>query len=232
MVGAGNEKKKHFKKNFYVGKKDEKPFYFYFSSCAFGNRFLFRHSCNEPDMQMSADIFYDESQLMDIRVMSTLGMTDDDVEASEDIEGVESAMPVYSADVLTKKDAEEMVVKLISEPEDMNLISVDEGRMPEASGECLVDNLLIEEHGFKIGDTITVTSGDDTAIGDTVEQDTYTIVGRGRMAYYMNLTRDSSTIGNGSMAGFVIIPKDNFTLEAYTEIDVTVDGRQRTGLLW
>ena len=119
---------------------------------------------------------------MDIRVMSTLGMTDDDVEAIEDIEGVESAMPVYSADVLTKKDAEEMVVKLISEPEDMNLISVDEGRMPEASGECLVDNLLIEEHGFKIGDTITVTSGDDTAIGDTVEQDTYTIVGRGRMA--------------------------------------------------
>ena len=218
-------RKKALQKEFFMSvKKTRNRFISIFLLALLGTAFYSGIRATNPDMQMSADIFYDESQLMDIRVMSTLGMTDDDVEAIEDIEGVESAMPVYSADVLTKKDAEEMVVKLISEPEDMNLISVDEGRMPETSGECLVDNLLIEEHGFKIGDTITVTSGDDTAIGDTVEQDTYTIVGRGRMAYYMNLTRDSSTIGNGSMAGFVIIPKDNFTLEAYTEIDVTVDG--------
>ena len=67
-------------------------------------------------------------------------------------------------------------------------------------------------------------TGDDKAIEDIVNTQTYTITGFGKSSYYLDLTRDSSTIGNGSMSGFLIIPEDNFTLEAFTEIDVLVDG--------
>ena len=96
--------------------------------------------------------------------------------------------------------------------------------MPQESGECLADWLLEQNYGYKIGDKITISSGDDKAIEDIVNTQTYTITGFGKSSYYLDLTRDSSTIGNGSMSGFLIIPEDNFTLEAFTEIDVLVDG--------
>lgn len=193
---------------------------------ALGTAFYAGIRAANPDMQQSADAFFDESRLMDIRVMSTLGLTDDDVAAIEAVDGVEAAEPIYSADVLTTKDEKQLVLKLQSVPEKVNLITVDEGRLPEKENECLMDNLLMDEYGYQIGDTVTVFSGDDTAIEDTVSNDTFTIVGRGRTAYYLNLTRDSSTIGNGSMSGFLVIPKSDFNMEAYTEIGVRVKGAE------
>ena len=156
--------------------------------------------------------------------MSTLGLTEDDVTAISAIQGVESAIPVYTYDVLTEKDEKQHVIKLMSETTDINKITVTEGRMPQESGECLADWLLEQNYGYKIGDKITISSGDDKAIEDIVNTQTYTITGFGKSSYYLDLTRDSSTIGNGSMSGFLIIPEDNFTLEAFTEIDVLVDG--------
>ena len=189
-----------------------------------GTAFFAGVKAAEPDMQESADIFFDDSKLMDIRVMSTLGLTEDDVTAISAIEGVESAIPVYTYDVLTEKDEKQHVIKLMSETTDINKITVTEGRMPQESGECLADWLLEQNYGYKIGDKITISSGDDKAIEDIVNTQTYTITGFGKSSYYLDLTRDSSTIGNGSMSGFLIIPEDNFTFEAFTEIDVLVDG--------
>ena len=103
--------------------------------------------------------------------MSTLGLTDDDVSAIKNISGVEAVQPAYSADVLTMKDDSQLVLKLMSVPDEMNLISVDEGRLPQKSGECLVDNLLIKNYGYKIGDTIEIYSGDENSeIADTDRQ--------------------------------------------------------------
>lgn len=189
---------------------------------ALGTAFYAGIRAANPDMQQSADAFFDESRLMDIRVMSALGLTDDDVAAIEAVDGVEAAEPAYSSDVLTMKGEKQLVLKLMSAPEKINRLTVDEGRLPEKENECLMDNLLMDEYGYELGDTVTVFSGDDTAIEDTVSNDTFTIVGRGRTAYYLNLTRDSSSIGNGSMSGFLVIPKENFNIEAYTEIGVRV----------
>ncbi len=218
-------KKKALAKEFFMSIK--KTYNRFISICLIvmlGTAFFAGVKAAEPDMQESADIFFDDSKLMDIRVMSTLGLTEDDVTAISAIEGVESAIPVYTYDVLTEKDEKQHVIKLMSETTDMNKITVTEGRMPQESGECLADWLLEQNYGYKIGDKITISSGDDKAIEDIVNTQTYTITGFGKSSYYLDLTRDSSTIGNGSMSGFLIIPEDNFTLEAFTEIDVLVDG--------
>ena len=218
-------KKKALAKEFFMSIK--KTYNRFISICLIvmlGTAFFAGVKAAEPDMQESADIFFDDSKLMDIRVLSTLGLTEDDVTAISAIEGVESAIPVYTYDVLTEKDEKQHVVKLMSETTDINKITVTEGRMPQESGECLADWLLEQNYGYKIGDKITISSGDDKAIEDIVNTQTYTITGFGKSSYYLDLTRDSSTIGNGSMSGFLIIPKDNFTLEAFTEIDVLVDG--------
>ena len=218
-------KKKALAKEFFMSIK--KTYNRFISICLIvmlGTAFFAGVKAAEPDMQESADIFFDDSKLMDIRVLSTLGLTEDDVTAISAIEGVESAIPVYTYDVLTEKDEKQHVIKLMSETTDMNKITVTEGRMPKESGECLADWLLEQNYGYKIGDKITISSGDDKAIEDIVNTQTYTITGFGKSSYYLDLTRDSSTIGNGSMSGFLIIPEDNFTLEAFTEIDVLVDG--------
>ena len=218
-------KKKALAKEFFMSIK--KTYNRFISICLIvmlGTAFFAGVKAAEPDMQESADIFFDDSKLMDIRVLSTLGLMEDDVTAISAIEGVESAIPVYTYDVLTEKDEKQHVIKLMSETTDINKITVTEGRMPQESGECLADWLLEQNYGYKIGDKITISSGDDKAIEDIVNTQTYTITGFGKSSYYLDLTRDSSTIGNGSMSGFLIIPKGNFTLEAFTEIDVLVDG--------
>lgn len=218
-------KKKALTKEFFMSIK--KTYNRFISICLIvmlGTAFFAGVKAAEPDMQESADIFFDDSKLMDIRVLSTLGLTEDDVTAISASEGVESAIPVYTYDVLTEKDEKQHVIKLMSETTDINKITVTEGRMPQESGECLADWLLEQNYGYKIGDKITISSGDDKAIEDIVNTQTYTITGFGKSSYYLDLTRDSSTIGNGSMSGFLIIPEDNFTLEAFTEIDVLVDG--------
>lgn len=218
-------KKKALTKEFFMSIK--KTYNRFISICLIvmlGTAFFAGVKAAEPDMQESADIFFDDSKLMDIRVLSTLGLTEDDVTAISAIEGVESAIPVYTYDVLTEKDEKQHVIKLMSETTDINKITVTEGRMPQESGECLADWLLEQNYGYKTGDKITISSGDDKAIEDIVNTQTYTITGFGKSSYYLDLTRDSSTIGNGSMSGFLIIPEENFTLEAFTEIDVLVDG--------
>lgn len=224
MVGDCYEKESTGQRIFMSIKKTYNRFISICLIVMLGTAFFAGVKAAEPDMQESADIFFDDSKLMDIRVLSTLGLTEDDVTAISAIEGVESAIPVYTYDVLTEKDEKQHVIKLMSETTDINKITVTEGRMPQESGECLADWLLEQNYGYKIGDKITISSGDDKAIEDIVNTQTYTITGFGKSSYYLDLTRDSSTIGNGSMSGFLIIPEDNFTLEAFTEIDVLVDG--------
>ena len=114
-----------------------------------GDCFFCRGEAAEPDMQESADIFFDDSKLMDIRVLSTLGLTEDDVTAISAIEGVESAIPVYTYDVLTEKDEKQHVIKLMSETTDINKITVTEGRMPQESGECLAAGFWNKIMGIK-----------------------------------------------------------------------------------
>lgn len=215
--------KKALRKEFFMSvKKTRNRFISICLIVVLGTAFYAGIRAANPDMQQSADKFFDESRLMDIRVMGTLGLTDADVTAISEVDGVEAVEAFYSADVLTMKNDKQLVLKLMSVPDQMNLITVDEGRLPQKKGECLADNVLMEEYGYKIGDTIEIYSDEDTKLSDTVSHNQYTIVGRGRTALYLNMTRDSSSIGNGAVSGFVVIPEDDFNMDAYTEIGIRV----------
>lgn len=191
---------------------------------ALGVAFFSGVRASKPDMVLSADIFYDESNLMDIRVISTLGLTDEDVEAIRQVEGVADVMPVYSSDVLCESKDNMLVVKLMSLPDPVNQMKIKEGRLPQKSGECLVDEKLVDSYGYRIGDRITVQSGNDTELSDIVNTPEYTIVGYGSSPVYLSLERGSSSIGSGDMNGFVVIPTEDFALKAYTEICLTAAG--------
>ena len=156
-----------------------------------------------PDMKLSADTYFDEANLMDIRVLSTLGLTDEDVKALEEIEGVEKAEPSYSGDVLCRMESSQPVLHLMCLTKDINQVTVKEGRLPEKADEIFMDQKFMENNQLSIGDRLTVFTGDEEQeIEELVTTTEFTIVGSGTSPFYMSLDRGTSTIGNGSVSGF------------------------------
>ena len=106
----------------------------------------------------------------------------------------------------------------------MNQVQLEEGRLPEAENECAVDVDYLNESSLEIGDEITFSSGSDDDITDTLKTDTFTITGAVSSPNYISFQRGSTTIGNGSLAAFIVVPEDSFSLDVYTEIYAQVDG--------
>lgn len=136
-------------------------------------------------MRFSGDAYFDRNNVMDLRVIGTLGLTEKDVEALKKTEGVEAAEPGYSADMLLNVEGNYKVLHVASVLKDMNKYTVEEGRMPEKSGECFMDGDFLKAHGFQIGDKITLSSGTKDAVTDTLKTDTFEIVGSGSSSMYL-----------------------------------------------
>ncbi len=187
---------------------------------ALGVAFFSGIRASEPDMRITGDAYFDGAALMDIQVMSTYGITEDDIRALEEVDGVQAVEGAYSADFLSAIEDEQTVLHVMSLPEQMNEIDVDAGRLPEAADECLVDNAM----GYEIGDVITLEPGTDAPVEDTLETDTYTVVGKGSSPRYVSFERGSTTIGTGTLDGFIVVPRDAFVTEVYTEACIQVEG--------
>ncbi len=175
-------------------------------------------------MQMTADTVYDKENLMDIRVVGTLGLTDGDLNAISQIEGVELAEGSYSTDFLCLVNAEEIVTKVVEMPEKLNDIVVTEGRYPEKYNECVASREFLEASGLQIDGYVTLTTGTDDKVFDTLASETYKIVGVGASSYYLNGDMGTSTIGDGTVDGYVVIPQEAFVTDIYTSIYVQVEG--------
>lgn len=188
---------------------------------ALGVAFFSGIRASEPDMRLSADAYYDDSNLMDIRVISTLGLTQKDLDYVNGIEGIEKVEGSYSLDALLKTEEAELVIRIQSITEEINKLNLIEGRMPEELDECVMDSLLAESNNFKLGDTIQFTSGTKDELEVAKE---YTIVGFVNSSNYLSIARGNSSIGNGKISGYVAVLEDNFTLDAYTELYAKVKG--------
>lgn len=174
----------------------------------------------EPDMRVTGDAYFDGANLMDIKVLSTLGITEDDIKAFEELDSIAACEGGYSEDFLTNTEEEQFALHIMSMPKGMNEVAVTEGRLPEKVGECLAD----DEMGYQVGDTIVLESGTDDPVTDTLNTEKLTVVGTGSTPYYISLQRGSTTIGTGSLEGFLIVPEDTFALEVYTEAYMQVNG--------
>lgn len=180
---------------------------------------------SERDMLLSAEQYYDDTNLMDIRVMGTMGLTDDDLADITQIEGVEDAYGGYTADVLCDGEQQKSV-RLISYSDKVNLPTVIEGRLPDNSRECFVDEAFLMASDYKIGDTITFISGNETDLDSTLSCVSFTIAGSGNLPYYMDLSRGTGTVGSGKLDGFIMIEPEAFSLDYYTEIYVSLSGTE------
>lgn len=175
----------------------------------------------EPDMKYSGDQYFDENNLMDLKVIGTMGLTKDDVEALAQIEGISKVEPGYMNDVLCTKEIQR-VVHLESISPTLNQLTPVEGRLPEKIGECFVDVEFLESSGYQIGDSITFFREKDDDL--MLKQDTFTIVGAGSSPLYISFDRGNTTLGSGTLDGVGYILPEDFDSEVYTQIYMEVQG--------
>lgn len=193
---------------------------------ALGVAFYSGIRASEPSMRITADQYFDDSELMDLKVMGTMGLTKADIKAIGKVSGIEAVEGGYSKDVLCQVGDNEKVVHMLSMQKNFNQVSVVEGRLPEKAGECLVDEDFLSYTDLKVGDTVAFHSGDGEALTDSLVTDTYKIVGIGNSPLYISFGRGNSTIGTGEISGFVVVDKASFDMDVYTEAYVKVSGAE------
>lgn len=216
-------KKNILRKDFIIEiKKTMGRFVSIFFIVALGVAFYSGIRASEPSMRITADQYFDDSELMDLKVMGTMGLTKADIKAIGKVSGIEAVEGGYSKDVLCPVGDNEKVVHMLSKEKNFNQVSVVEGRLPEKAGECLVDEDFLSYTDLKVGDTVTFHSGDGEALTDSLVTDTYKIVGIGNSPLYISFGRGSSTIGTGEISGFVVVDKSSFDMDVYTEAYVKV----------
>lgn len=220
-------KKNILRKDFIIEiKKTMGRFVSIFFIVALGVAFYSGIRASEPSMRITADQYFDDSELMDLKVMGTMGLTKADIKAIGKVSGIEAVEGGYSKDVLCPVGDNEKVVHMLSMQKNFDQVSLVEGRLPEKAGECLVDEDFLSYTDLKVGDTVAFHSGDGEALTDSLVTDTYKIVGIGNSPLYISFGRGSSTIGNGEISGFVVVDKASFDMDVYTEAYVKVSGAE------
>ena len=221
-------KKKALRKDFYMEiRKSMGRFLSIFFIVAIGCAFFAGIRPSEPDMRYSGDAYFDRKNLMDLQVISTMGLTDEDVEAIEKLDGIEKAEAGYSVDALCTEGDNQIVMHVMSLLPSMNQVQVENGRLPEKSDECVVDADFLSKSTLKIGDRVTLSSGTDKPVTDSLKEDTFTIVGSVSSPCYIGFQRGSTTIGSGNISAFLCVPEESFCMEVYTEIYAQVKGAEK-----
>ena len=185
--------------------------------------FLSGLKATAPDMKHTGDDYLDSLHLADIQVLSTLGLTDEDIAALRAQDKIEDAEGEYVIDAFASSDSLDAVVKVLSLTDrGISDVLLREGRMPEHADECVVEENMLSLMSISIGDTITLTPGDD--LSDALAQDTYTVVGTVRSPVYLAVERGTSTLGSGTVKAYLYLPREAFTLDYYTAAYVRISG--------
>lgn len=179
-----------------------------------------------PDMLRTIDNYYKEQNVYDIQVLSTLGLTSNDVEEISKIENVERVSKSYEIDGKIDIDNKEIITKFIT-IEDVNKPILLNGNMPQNQDECLVEESFLTSNNKKIGDTITVdiedTQNDDGEKIKYLKTNELKIVGTVKSPLFIARDRGTSKLGSGKINYYIYIPENNINAsDIYTNIYVTV----------
>lgn len=192
-----------------------------------------------PDMILTTEEYFQEYNLSDIHLVSTFGFNEDDLKAIEQQGGVKTVMTSYTAELFADlPDSSDTIVKVYSVPlgKDfhdaswMNRPVLKEGRLPQQKGECLVEQTANTPASYQLGSTIRFRADDDAELSDMLDSAEYTIVGIVESPYYLNTDRGSSSIGDGVIDTFVMVPEEHFCYEKDIVTDVHLLMKQPDGL--
>lgn len=179
------------------------------------------------DMKYTADDYFTQYGLRDIELVSTLGLTEEDLESIKAVEGVEFAEGKYTKDFLANIGDKELVVKVhdYDEGARVNKFKLVEGRYPENPDEIAVELGNFGSH-LEIGDSVKLHLPTED-VEDFLSTSQYKVVGKVQTPNYLSFEKGRATIGNGSVSSFAIVPRENFNMEVFTEVDLLVKGAEK-----
>lgn len=183
-----------------------------------------------PDMVNTIDSYYKEQNVYDIQILSTLGLTDEDVEVLGQIENVEEIMATYETDGKLEIENKEIISKVMCIG-DINRAVLLEGRLPQSENECVVEESFLKANNKQIGDNIDLKI--DNMTNDEGEEITYLkntnlkIVGTVQSPLYISRDRGTTTLGSGKINYYIYISKENINMsQIYTNIYIKVKGSE------
>ena len=217
---------------------------------ALGIGFFAGIKATAPDMKETANRYFLSNNLMDLRVLSTVGFEQADVDAIREIDGVHAVMPAYFADGLVKVNGESLIdmdgsafsvrahslsMEMLADwqngkndAEYMNRPTLIEGEWPKNANECLVDRSeLSTPDEFQIGSTITIES-DREDLNSSMETTEFKIVGIVESPYYISFERGNSLVGSGKVGAFILVPDTAFKTDYYTDLYMKVNGTTKS----
>lgn len=177
----------------------------------------------QPDMELSVNRWYEETNFFDLWIKSDRGITKDEVKMIQDAKNVLKVDEGYSDQMYALIEGERSATWVYSVPSKVNQLKIKEGRLPKSSKECFADSKLKEQSDLKIGDWVEFETGENAAM-QSIKKQAYQIVGFGDTPLYLTADRGSSTIGNGKVDYFFFLPKEDFTSLVMTDIYVQMKG--------
>ena len=175
------------------------------------------------DMVATVQDFTDRQNMFDVQVLNSFGWDEDSVRAISKVPGLADAEGGISLDALIHMgDGKDQAFKLLSIPETVNRVSLVAGRMPAAPDECLADNFYYDES--ILGTQIHISPLNEEMTLDSLAYDRYTVVGLAATPLYLNMQRGSTSIGTGSLTDYFYLPREGFSTDIFTEINLTLPG--------
>lgn len=173
-----------------------------------------------PSMRIAGQKYYVQQNVFDLRVLSTLGLSEEDIAAIAAVDGVEAVQPVKYQDVEAQwqGQSETAVVRLQQLPadpgadtaENMDRLVLLSGRMPEAPDECVVH---VMGYGDPVEPGTVLTLPEDT---EYVSRKQFTVVGTVQDPQHFSTDKESSTAGDGQLDDIVFLPEGSLTTDYYT----------------
>ena len=215
---VGKRRKRALHKDFWMEvRKSRARFISIFCIVALGVAFFSGIQASSPDMRLSGDAYYNESKLMDLKVVGTMGLTDDDIQALKELPETDAVEGAYSTDVICGETDSQKVLHVESLNKEVNHLSITEGRLPQKSGECFLDSAFASGQKYSIGDKVVIRQPGDSEL---LKEETYTVVGLGKSPLYISFNRGNTTVGSGEVNGFMYVVADDFDSDVYTQIYV------------
>ena len=169
-----------------------------------------------PDMRDSLDKFLDDTNTYDINIVSTLGLTDNDINEIKKINNTENVYGIYSKDISFKTDDKEFVFKAIEYSDKINTPVLIDGKLPRENNECVVEQDFLIDSGFKIGDTIYTEDDEE------LKSNSFKIVGSVKSPIYISMERGTTSLGDGTIDYYLYLNKDVFDMDYYPNIYLNV----------
>ena len=197
-----------------------------FAIIALGVGFFSGLRITSPVLVNSMNRFYQKAQFYDYKLISSIGWDEDSEKTLNEQKDVRAAQGAYQEDVLVDNPKGDLLVyKTYSITTKVNKVKLKKGKLPKEANECLMDARFHE--GFKVGDTITFSEENKKETLKAFTGREFKITGFADSPLYTNFERGTTSIGNGSVTGFIYLRKEAYTGDAYTEMYVKLDDNSK-----